>query len=112
MNIQDESFKQFLENEEFLEGLLDAKNPEELAVVLKANNIELPEGETIEMAFDAVQAHKTDELTEDDLEEVAGGVIITASVAACYVVSCALIGFFAGYGYASIKGGSKKKKKK
>ena len=50
MNIQDESFKQFLENEEFLEGLLDAKNPEELAVVLKANNIELPEGETIEMA--------------------------------------------------------------
>ena len=106
---QNEEARKLMENEEFLKGLVEAKNPEELAAVLKANNIELPEGETIEQAYEAVQAHKTDELTEDSLEEVAGGIIITASVAACFVVSSAMLGFYAGYGYMSFFGSKKKR---
>lgn len=108
MNTQNEDVRKLMENEQFLEGLIEAKDPEELATVLKDNNIELPEGETIEEAFETVQAHKTDELTEEALEDVAGGIVITASVAACYVVSTALLGFFTSYGYQTIKKSKKK----
>ncbi len=105
----DPNVQKLLENEQFLEGLVNAETPEELGVVFKENNIVLAEGETLEDAFAAAQAAKTDELNEDSLEEVSGGVVLALTTAACFVVGSGLVSFFASYGYRSIKKGSKKK---
>ncbi len=112
MDTQNNEVKKLLENEAFLEGLVDAETPEELAEVLKANNLELEEGLTIEKAFEVCQASKTDELSEEALEDVAGGVVITLGIAATWMVSSALLGFFTSYGYHTVKDAVKSKKKK
>lgn len=43
------------------------------------------------------------ELTEENLDNVAGGILLTASAAACFVVSSCMLGFFTSYGYRTIK---------
>ena len=68
---------ELMENEEFLKAMLDANTPEELIAVYERNNLVLGEISP-EEAFQAIQAEKakaaaSDELSEDDLDDVAGG---------------------------------------
>lgn len=78
MNTVEQKVLELMENEEFLKEMLEATSPEELVAVYTRNGIVLGDDITPEEAFAAVQAEKakaeeSDELTEEDLEAVAGG---------------------------------------
>ena len=62
--------------EEILKELAKVETVEELNAVLAANNIQLEEGVTPEAFLDAMK-NGDGELSEDDLGDVAGGVVIT-----------------------------------
>ena len=68
----EEKIQELLNNTEAVESLMNAKTPDELMKALADNNIVL-EGVTKEEAFVAFQNANTDELSEDDLEAVSGG---------------------------------------
>ena len=68
---------ELMENEAFLKEMLEAKSPEELMDVYKRNDLVLSDM-TPEELFQAIQAEKakaeaSEELSEDDLDEVVGG---------------------------------------
>lgn len=70
---------ELMDNETFLKDMLDAKNPDELVEVYNRNGLVLGDDISAEEAFAAVQAEKEkaingDELSEEDLDAVAGGV--------------------------------------
>lgn len=77
MNQVEQRIAELMEDEAFLKEMLEAKTPEELVEVYKRNNLVLGDISP-EEAFAAVQAEKEkaeadDELSEDDLDAVAGG---------------------------------------
>ena len=69
----EEKIQELLSNEQAVEGLLNAKTPDELMKALADNNIVL-EDVTKEEAFAAFQKANSDEISEDELEAVSGGV--------------------------------------
>lgn len=102
-------------NEELLAGLVEAESPAELAEVFAKNNIELEEGLTIEEAFKLVKEQenaKADELNEEDLEDVAGGIALTVALGAAgaFIAGGAVIIGISGYAYTKYKMSKKKKK--
>lgn len=62
-----------LENEELLKKLAEAESPEALLAVMAENNMALEEGLSAEEFFDTLHAPLEDELSEDDLTDVSGG---------------------------------------
>lgn len=77
MNQVEQRILELMEDEDFLKEMLDARTPEELVEVYKRNNLVLGDISP-EEAFAAVQAEKAkaeagDELSEEDLDAVAGG---------------------------------------
>lgn len=77
MNQVEQRIAELMEDEAFLKEMLEAKSPEELVEVYERNNLVLGDISP-EEAFAAVQAEKAkaeadDELSEDDLDNVAGG---------------------------------------
>lgn len=104
-----------LENDEVLGKMLYAENPEALMQVFAENNI-IIQDVTPEEVFAAFQRVRTGELTEDDLDNVSGGVYlmlktsiftfaISGSVGAalCVAGGVAAIGLAAYAGYRIIK---------
>ncbi len=77
MNQVEQRITELMEDEVFLKEMLEAKSPEELVEVYTRNNLVLGDISP-EEAFAAIQAEKAkagadDELSEDALDEVAGG---------------------------------------
>ena len=77
MNEVEQRILELMENEAFLQEMLAASTPEELVEVYNRNNLVLGDISP-EEAFQAVQAEKAkaeadDELSEEDLDNVAGG---------------------------------------
>lgn len=110
-----ERLEELLNNDEVLEKMLFAESPDALMKVFEENNIIL-ENVTKEEAFDAFQKARNGELSEDDLEDVSGGVYfalkagafylaVSGSVAGalCVVGGVAIIGLAAYAGYRYIK---------
>ena len=69
----EERIQELLNNEQAVEALKNAKTPDELMKAFADNNIVL-EDVTKEEAFAAFQRSNSDEISEDDLEVVSGGV--------------------------------------
>lgn len=90
-----------LEKEEFLEKLKGVNTDEECQKLFADNGVELSIDDIRMMVEESAKAAKTGELSDEDLDNVSGGIIITASTAACFVVGSAAIGFFSSYGYHS-----------
>ena len=57
-----------------------------------------------QMLRESAQIHQTGEISEEDLGQVAGGILITGTTALLFTVAAAELGFFTSYGYRTIKG--------
>lgn len=97
--------------EKFQEELKKAENNEQvkdLFVSYGAKDVTVEDVE--EMLRESAEIHKDGELDENDLDSVAGGVLISLTTAALFCVASAELAFFASYGYKTIKNGLKKGK--
>jgi len=83
MNVN-ERVQELLDNEQALEAMLNAESPDALMQVFADNNIIL-EDVTKEEAFAAFQNAKNGELTEEALDDVAGGVYLAVKAGAFYL---------------------------
>ena len=82
-----EKLMELLKDEAFAKELLNENNPEDVQAKLNAKGVDisLEEVNAIAAAMEkAAQggAAESDELSEDDLENVAGGIVITATAVA------------------------------
>ena len=103
-----ENMEKLMANEELLKGLVECTTPDELMKVLKDNSVELEKGLTPEKAFKAVKQYQTDELDEEALENVSGGIALGVALGAvgAFVVAGGALCFLGGYAYQKIKNGS------
>ena len=76
------SIKDLMSNEDLVVGIVEATTPAELGEVLKRNNIQLEDGMTLEEAFQAMKAENNGEITEEALDDVSGGALLTAMIGA------------------------------
>ena len=112
-----ERIEELFDNEELLEKVFTAKTPDELWELFKENGV-IFEDVTKEEVFDAFQkAKNTDELSEEELEDVSGGFWLklsvgkflisiggaSASTVLLTVAGVAVIGLAAYAGYRYIK---------
>lgn len=56
------------------------------------------------MLQESARIHQSEELGEEDLDQVAGGILLTASSVVLFCIAGAELSFFAAYGYRTIKG--------
>lgn len=91
----DENLKKLMDNETFMNGLASVESADDLAKVLSENNVEL-DGVTVEEAFAQIQ--EQEDLSEDDLEKVSGGILFTTALLAtgAFVVGGGTLCFLAG----------------
>lgn len=82
--------------EEILKKLAAVESVEELKAVLAENDIQLEEGVTPEQFFETM-TNGNDELTEDDLGDVSGGVVITTTVALAAALGISVAVYIAKY---------------
>lgn len=105
-----EKLKELMENEEFISGMIQAQNPNELGIVLAENHVELSSS-SLEEAFNEVQKQISEaengELSEEALEAVSGGwgslltgVIVSGQLAAWASVTLPVVGAFVAFGLA------------
>ncbi len=100
-----------LENEEFVTRAVEAKNPEEFMEVLNDYSITLEEGFTPEQAFEEFKKGENGELKEGDLDNVSGGIGLTAAL---WAVGSSLmagggLSFFGNYAYQKYKNWKKRR---
>lgn len=69
-----------IHNEELMKTLAAVGTAEELMKVFEENNITLEEGVTAQQFLDTMKGTQSEELGEDDLDEVSGGVIVTPAL--------------------------------
>ena len=96
---------ELLAEKSFLEELKKATSDEEVRDLFVKNGafLELEDIQTMSKIACEHCARSSDELNEDELDSVAGGILITAGAAACFVVASTMLGFFTSYGYRTIK---------
>ena len=100
-----ETLKKYLENEEFMTGLVEAKTPEELQKLFDKFSITLEEGLTIEEAFKLVKEQENAEISEAELEDVSGGIALTLALtsAGLLIAGAGALCFLGGYAYQTYK---------
>ena len=100
-----EKLEKLMENDELLKGLVECSTPDELMKILKENELELEEGLTPEEAFKAVKEYQNDEVSEEALENVSGGMAISTGlmVVGAYVLAGGELSFLGAYAYQKIK---------
>ena len=100
----EEKFRQLLDDEEFAEKLANAGTSDEFVALLNSKDIILEDGLTAEQAFDIFKKSENEELSEGDLESVAGGgVLVAIGVGALIAVGANAIAFAGGYIYQKIQ---------
>lgn len=92
-----------LESPAFLEQLKQAENHNEVQALFAQNGVALEIADIELMCKTACENNGVGELSEDALDNVAGGILLTASAAACFVLGSTMLGFFSSYGYRTIK---------
>lgn len=78
MDIQEK----LLQNEALMEGLAEVQTVDQLVALLAEHNVELEAGVSAEQLLAQLKAEPTDELDENALEDVSGGVILTGALVA------------------------------
>ncbi len=100
----EERFRQILDDEVFAEKLANASSPDEFVSLLNEKDIVLEEGITPEQAFDTFKNSEGGELSEDALEDVAGGgIFVAAGIGAAIAIGANALAFAGGYIYQKIK---------
>lgn len=104
--------EKIMQNEELMIGLVEAETPAQLAELFAAHNITLAEDLTIEKAFELVKAQENAELSENDLDDVSGGIAFGLAVSSAVLLAVAAteLCFFAGYAYQTYQNAKKKKR--
>ena len=102
--------EKILANEELMVGLVEAKDPQELAALFAQHGIVLEDGLTIEEAFNMVKNQENGELSEDSLDDVSGGIALAVALgaAAAFTLGGAALIFIAGYAYQKYQNYKKK----
>lgn len=106
-----ENLQKLLENEELMAGLVEVQTPEELQALLDKNAVALEDGLTIEEAFKLLKEQESAEISEAELENVAGGIglVVAATSAGLLALSAGMLCFLGGYAYQTYKNWKKKK---
>ena len=97
---------ELLVKEEFLAELKQATNDEEVQKLFGKYGVELSLEDVATMCEAACMENGegADELSADALDNVSGGVMVTA----CFLLAGASLGFYTAYGYRTIKSWKKK----
>jgi hypothetical protein len=100
-----EKMEKLMANDELMKGLVECSTPDELMKILKENELELEEGLTPEEAFKAVKEYQNDEVNDDQLENVSGGIAISTALLAvgAYVLAGGELTFLGAYAYQKVK---------
>ena len=107
MDIKIEKINALLQEKSFLSALEKAENNVQVRDLFAANGVEDMTVEDVErMLQESARIHQLGELNEDDLENVAGGILVSTAIV--LTVAAAELGFFTAYGYRTIKGWRKK----
>lgn len=96
-------------NQEFLSAMVRAKDGIELQKIAMDNGIQM-DRDGADTAFEIIQAECDTELTEDDLDKVAGGFCVAGMIIAGLVIG-GVLGVVATAGYAFYRKTSKDDKK-
>ena len=89
-----QKIQEVFDNEEVLGKVFSAETPNEMVNVLKENGVIFVDvsDEDVFEAFQNAKRAQTDELTEDDLEDVAGGVYLALKAGAFYFAVSGSVG--------------------
>lgn len=98
-----EEASKLLENPEFIEKLNTVETDKECQKLFADYGVQLSEEDIASMVKESAAVSKNGELDASDLDNVSGGILITASCLACFAIGSAAIGFFAGYGARALK---------
>lgn len=109
MTINDR-IQELIADEAFAKGIFEAGTPDELMKVFAEYRIDL-EDMTKEAAFESIQKAKSDELLENELDDVSGGGIFTTMLfytapyvpGGAIVVGAVAVGALAYYAYRRYK---------
>lgn len=75
-----------LQNEELMQKLACCGTVDELNNVLEANNIVLQEGITAQQFLNVMNGESYDELGEDDLADVSGGIMVPVIIPGIVII--------------------------
>jgi len=89
--MNDEQIKELFSDEVFVNSLFELDEPEDVQKALAAKGLNLSL-EEISVIRNSLQNENTDELSEDELESVSGGVAVTAVVGAIIIAVSAVAG--------------------
>jgi len=115
-----ERIKEIFSDKEFVLSLMEMKSAEEAQVLLEQKGMELTveqvekvqelflkvkNGEITPQQLESMRRHAEDgELSEDDLENVAGGVFVLDDIVHIALVALVVVGVIALIGYTAIAG--------
>lgn len=99
-----DKISELFQNETFLKEAQNCKTMEDFYALFNRSGAEITEEETVELISQIAQKHQQEagaEISEEDLDQVAGGIILTggAAVAACIGLGVVGIGVAAGAAY-------------
>ena len=92
-----------IHNTALMEKLATVATAEELTKVFAEYNIVLEKGVTAQQFLNTMRGSKSDELNEDDLDDVSGGVIITPTIIAAATVAGLSLAAYLKYYLAKYK---------
>ena len=98
-----EEASKLLENPEFLEKLNAVEDDEQCKKLFADYGVELSSEDIDSMVKESANVSKNGELDVSDLDNVSGGILITAGCLACFAIGSAAIGFFTSYGVRALK---------
>lgn len=100
-----------LKNEKFMVSLVEMKTPEEFSEILKEADVKLEEGLTVEDAFEMVKNRENQELNDEELNDVSGGLGIGVALGAAGALALGAAGirFLTSYAYQKYKNWKKGK---
>lgn len=95
------SASELLVKPEFVEELKSAETDEDVQQLFAKHGVELSLEDIAQMVKESAINAGKEELGEDSLESVSGGVVLTTL--ACFAIGGAALGFFVGYGSRASK---------
>lgn len=90
---------ELLEKEDFLAKLKEVDNDPDVQKLFAENGVDLSLEDIDLMCKQAIIKNAKDELSEEDMDNVAGGIVLTLGTVACFTLASAELGFFTGYAY-------------
>ncbi len=89
--MNEERIKELFSDEAFVKEVLALETPEEVQAAFAEKDVDLSVAE-IQKAYEILSEHEGEELSEEDLEQVAGGelIVLLAVALACALGTCGI----------------------